>query len=188
VTDPAAKACPRCGAATADGETCFRCLLAAVRADPSYERLAADVPPLPALVGAMFLVPTVVGGCFTVTGVVGAGAVVAIAVGSGAPVIALVALFPLLFAGVGVGTIVATLRGRRKTLGEAVVAAPALVVATRTESGREATTCYVTLLLEDGAHRELGAPDVFHGAIAEGDVGVAHFRGRLLLGFRKLAG
>ena len=192
-------ACPYCGAAatapvavtaTPDPAAQREAALAAVRAHPSYDALVRDVPEIPAVAKAMFAVPIVVGIGFIVIPLIIAVAAVLL-VGSilGSVWIGLaVAVFPLLFAVLGISTIVAGVRAQRRIFDGAIRAEPAVVLGKRTESGEKATAYYVTLGFEDGERHEYGTFDPVFRSAFEGDVGVAHCRGEFLLAFRRPTG
>lgn len=159
----------------------------AMRRHPSFADAVRDVPPTPAILGLITFFPVFVGAVFIVVSIVIA------VVGGGAlateskAISAVAAIFPLLFCGIGVLVIVGSLRRRRKMLGDARTAEPAVVIAKRAETAQNGTSYYVTLRLESGERREFGVlGDVFRSAF-EGDAGVAHCRGELLLGLRKIA-
>ena len=202
---PTNGACPYCGAPAgervavaepaADPETQRAAALAAVRAHPSFDALARDVPPVPWILHVLYVVPIVVGLVFTAVPVT--FGIIAIFVGGAARevtggahigiglTIAIVAFASLLLM-MGVGVIVAGVRTRRKLVGGPVRAAPAVVLAKRTEPGKNATSYYVTLGFEGGDRHEFGGLDTVFRSAFEGDAGVAHCRGELLLAFRKV--
>jgi len=192
-------ACPYCGASAAavaappaDPAAEREAALAAVRAHPDFDALARDVPPVPGLLHVMYVLPIVVGIVFTaVPAVIAiAGGVLAggfsgradLGIGVTIAIIAFASLFML----IGVGVIVAGVRTRRKLLGGPQRAVPAVVLAKRTEPGKNATSYYVTLGSEGGDRHEFGTLDSVFRSAFEGDAGVAHCRGELLLGFRKV--
>jgi hypothetical protein len=191
-------ACAYCGASAAavaappaDPAAEREAALAAVRAHPDFDALARDVPPVPGLLHVMYVLPIVVGMVFTavaavitIVGGVFAGVLgrhSELGSGAGIAVIAFAALFLL----IGAGVIVAGFRTRRKLLGGPRRAVPAVVLGKRTESGKNATGYYLTLGFEDGERHEFGTLDSVFRAAFEGDAGIAHCRGELLLGFRK---
>jgi hypothetical protein len=196
-------ACPYCGAsaatpaaaaATPDPAAEREAALAAVRSHPSFEALARDVPAVPAVVRVFFVLPFVVGTVFAASGTGFAlvwlraftGRSESAFFGRG---IALVGpAFAALFCLVGVGIVVGAFRTRRRLLGGPVRAAPAVVLAKRTEPGKNATSYYLTLGFEGGDRHEFGTLDSVFRSAFEGDAGVAHCRGELLLGFRKVDG
>ena len=189
-------ACPYCGAAaaapvaaaTADPAAERDAVLAAIRAHPTFDALARDVPDVPAVVNTMFVVPILVGAAFIVIPlIIAIAAVMIVGAISGSAWIGLaVAAFPLFFAVVGIGTIVSGVRARRRIVAGAVRAAPAVVLAKRTEPGKDASSYYVTLAFEGGERHEFGTLDPVFRSAFEGDAGVAHCRGELLLAFRKV--
>jgi hypothetical protein len=194
-------ACPYCGAAAPaavavapapDPAAGRESALAAVRAHPSFDSIAREVPPLPGLVHVMYVMPIIVGIVFTavpvvialVTGVFAGGLSGRWELGIG--VALAVAVFASLFLLMGIGVIVMGVRTRRKLLGGPVRAVPAVVLAKRTEPGGKATSYYVTLGFEGGERQEFGTLDGVFRSAFEGDVGVAHCRGELLLGLREV--
>jgi hypothetical protein len=137
---------------------------------------------LPIFVGIVF---TAVPALMAIVGGVFAGAVRRHSDFGSGIAIAVIA-FASLFMLVGVGVIVAGVRTRRKLLGGPQRAVPAVVLAKRTEPGKNATSYYLTLGFEGGDRHEFGTLDSVFRAAFEGDAGVAHCRGELLLGFRKI--
>jgi hypothetical protein len=198
---PSDGACPYCGAsaaatvavaATFDPAAERAAALAAVRAHPSFDALARDVPPVPGVLRIAYVLPIFVGLVFTavpaiiaiVVGTVAGGLTGRSGIGIGVT-IAIVA-FASLFMLIGVGVIVAGVRTRRSLMGGPVRAVPAVVLAKRAEPGKSATGYYVTIGFEDGDRHEFGTLDAVFRSAFEGDAGVAHCRGELLLGFRKV--
>ena len=188
-------ACPYCGAAAAapvavsttpDPVADHAAALAAVRAHPSFDSFVRDVPPVSGIVRATYVLPIVVGTMFIVVPAAIAGVLIVTDVIEHVVVGLVAAAFLSIFVLIGVGVIVGAVRTRRRILGGPPRAAPAVVLAKRTEPGTNATSYYVTLGFEGGERHEFGALDSVFRSAFEGDAGVAHCRGELLLGFRKL--
>lgn len=191
-------ACPYCGAAanvvvaaTRDPDAERAAALAAVRAHPSFGALAREVPPVPGMLHVMYAVPIVVGTVFTAVPVVFA-IVLGVFTGSltrraefGLGVTIAFMAVASVFALIGVGVIVAGLKTRKKLVGGPIRAVPAVVLAKRTEAASNVTSYYLTLGFEGGERHEFGTLDSVFRSAFEGDAGVAHCRGELLLAFRR---